>query len=170
MKDKLTLIKQQINKTLDKEIESYNKNTTNFQTIKANLTKKGEMDNESNEYLNDPTQDEECQKFKVSNKDIKYMEDISSYRKTKFEQFYSDTLKIKKITDDINYLTHEQDKKIMSIDDNIEPVLINAKDTFKKLLQTSNESKAFKNNNCCIMALIIFAIFFLLMISINLGR
>ena len=64
------------------------------------------------------------------------MEDISNYRKNKYEHFYSQTLIVQKITNDINQLTHQQDKKIEQIGDNIEPVLINAKDTFKKLLET----------------------------------
>jgi hypothetical protein len=175
MKDKLNLLKQQINRTVEKEVYNFNKNLSNFQTIKSSLAKKSETEyneynemNERNELLN--TNDEEFQKFKVSDKQIKYMEDISNYRKDKFENIYSQTLMVQKITNDISKLTHQQDKKIEKIGDDIVPVLINAKETYKKLLETSIRDQKFKSNNCCIIAIIVFAIFFLLLIFINLNR
>jgi t-SNARE complex subunit (syntaxin) len=77
---------------------------------------------------------------------------------------------VQKITDEINLLTHQQDKKIEKIDDNVEPVLLNAKETFKKLLETSNEDKNFKTNNCCIILIIIFAVFFMILVLIQLNK
>jgi t-SNARE complex subunit (syntaxin) len=169
-KDKLNLIKGQMCKTLDKEIENFNKNAANFNTVKTNLSRKTEVDyNEGNSLLAD-NQDEDSQKYKVSDGQIKYYDDISKYRKGQIENIYSKVLMVQKITDEINLLTHQQDKKIEKIDDNVEPVLLNAKETFKKLLETSNEDKNFKTNNCCIILIIIFAVFFMILVLIQLNR
>jgi len=170
MKDKLFLIKQQMNKTIDKEVENFHKNLTTFQNIKTSLSKTNEKEfTETNELINDKN-DEDLQKFKVSDKQIKYMEDISNYRKNKYEHFYTQTLMVQKITNDINQLTHHQDKKIEQIGDNIVPILTNSKETFKKLLETSNNDQKFKSNNCWIIAIIVFGLFFLLLITINFNR
>ncbi len=175
MTDKLNLIKQQMNKTLEKESDTFNKNHNKFQNLKSSLAKKNEVDyNESNGLLNsngnNENNDDEYSKYKVSDKQINYMDDIAKYRKDKYSQFYSQTLIVQKITNDINQLTHQQDKKIEQIGDHLEPVLINSKETFKKLLETSNNDKKFKSNNCCIIAIILLAIFLSMMVLINFQR
>lgn len=170
LKDKVNLIKGQMCKTLDKEIENFNKNAALLLNLKNNLTKKTEYDyNEGNSLLSDSNADDSG-KYKVSNNQIKYFDDISKYRKGQIENIYSKVLMVQKITDEINSLTHQQDKKIEKIDDNVEPVLINAKGAFKKLLEASAEDKKFKNNNCCIIFMIILAILFLLMVLLNMNR
>jgi len=158
-------------KTLDKEIENFNKNTSNFQLIKTNLMKNSAESEftENNNLLSDRAEDD-SQKFKVSDKQIKYYEDIANYRKEKTKTIYSEVLLVNKISNDINLLTHQQDKKIEQIDDNIEPVLLNAKDTFKQLLQASENDKKFKNNNCCIIFIIVMAVLFLFLVLINMNR
>jgi hypothetical protein len=157
-------------KTLDKEIENFNKNASTYNQVKTNLSKKTEVDyNEGNSLLSN-AQEEDAQKYKVSDGQIKYYDDISKYRKGQIENIYSKVLMVQKITDEINLLTHQQDKKIEKIDDNIEPVLLNAKETFKKLLETSAEDKNFKTNNCCIILIVIFAVFFMILILIHMSK
>ncbi len=169
LKDKLTLIKGQMCKTLDKEIENFNKNAAMLINLKNNLTKKQEYDyNEGNSLLSDCNADDT--RYKVCNNQIKYFDDISKYRKGQIENIYSKVLMVQKITDEINSLTHQQDKKLEKIDDNIEPVMMNAKGTFKALLEAQAEDKKFKNNNCCIILMIILAVLFLLMVIINMNR
>ncbi len=158
-------------KTIDKEIENFNKNASTLLNLKSSLSKKTDIDySEDNNLLVDRSEDQSDSKYKVGNTQIKYYDDISKYRKGQIENIYSKVLMVQKITDEINLLTHQQDKKIEKIDDNIEPVLLNAKGTFKKLLEASNEEKNFKNNNCCIIFIIILAVFFLVLVLININR
>ncbi len=165
----MTLAKGLMCKTVDKEVESFNQNASNFHTLKLNMVKKIDSDFcEANNSLDN--EEEETLKYKVSEKQIKHHEHIAKQRKEQYESLYSKCLMVQKITNDINFLTHSQDKKIEKIDDNVEPVLLNAKDTFKKLLETSTEEKNFKNNNCCLLLIVILSVFLLLLIFLNYNR
>lgn len=157
-----------MSRSLEKEIANFNKIHSNFNVMKINIAHKNESEyNESNGLLKNNNDDEDNQMYKVNDKKIKYMEDISKYRKEKLQNFYEQGLYIKKITDDILHITKDQDKKFETIDDNVENVVHNAKETYKTLLTTSKEEKSFKDNKCWIMLFVIVAFFFLILVVLN---
>jgi len=170
MKDKLYLIKNQISKTFTKESENFQKNFSNFKAIRMNVVKKTEIedDGDSDRLLNDGKLDQ--QRFKVDDGQIKYLHDVSEFRKNKMENIYTKTLYVKKITDDINHITKKQEVQIEKIADNFDPVVHNAKDTFVNLLQASSEDKNFKTNNCYITMIISLGLFFMMLVMINWNR
>ncbi len=170
MKDKLNLIRQQITKTFQREFEIFQKNGSNFKSIKSTLIKKTEIedDSDNDRLLNDTTRDQ--QRFKVDEGQIKYLHNVAEFRKNKMENIYTNTLYVKKITDDINQITKKQERQIEKIADNVEPIVHNAKDTFVSLLQASTEDKNFKVNNCYITMIISLGLFFFLLILINWTR
>jgi hypothetical protein len=169
MKDKLNLIKNQITKTFNREFENFQKNFSNFKSIRMSMIKKTEIeeDADSDRLLNEIG---DQKRFKVDDGQIKYLHDVSEFRKNKMENIYTKTLYVKKITDDINHITKKQEVQIEKIADNVEPVVYNAKDTFVSLLQASAEDKNFKSNNCFITMIISFGLFFLLLVMINWNR
>lgn len=159
-------------KSLEKEIDNFNKNCSSFHAIKMNQTKKTEIDfNENSNLLGGNNDDLEMnQQFKVSEKKIKYMEEIADYRNQKFRHINEQVHYIQKLSVDINEITKDQHKKIERIDDNVESVLHNAKETFKTLLTTSKAEKDFKENKCCIVLLISIALLFLFLLMIHMNR
>ena len=98
------------------------------------------------------------------------MEDIANYRNAKFQNIYEQTLYVKKVTEDINLLTNSQHKKIEKIEENVDNVFHNAKETLSTLIKTSKEEKIFRDNKCCIIMLISLALFFLILIMLNMNR
>jgi t-SNARE complex subunit (syntaxin) len=135
--------------------------------MKSNQTKVDSIDfSESNNLLDEG--DSEEQQFKV--KDIKYYEDIANYRNAKLENIREQTFYVGKISKDIHLMTQDQHKKVEKLDDNLDNVLHNAKETFNSLLKTSKEERNFRDNKCCVILLISLALFFLILIMLNMNR
>jgi t-SNARE complex subunit (syntaxin) len=123
---------------------------------------------ESNSLLAEEPTTEEEQHYTA--KEFKYYEDIVNHRNNKLERFREHAFYIGKISKDINSMTQEQHNKIERIDDNLGDVLYNAKETFNSLLKTSKEESNFRNNKCCVILLISLALFFLILIMLNMNR
>jgi hypothetical protein len=104
------------------------------------------------------------QQYKVSQGQIRYMNDIAEYRNKKSQHIYQETLYLKKIGEDINKLTHSQDKKLDNINNDIVSTLQNTKETERSLLNIAKEEKAFKDNKFCIMSLILGALVLIMMV------
>jgi hypothetical protein len=97
------------------------------------------------------------------------MDEIVKSQSQKYSKIYKDVLLIDQITKDINTLTVNQENKMDSIITHIEPVVDNSKDIYRTLIETSEEDKKFKTNNCIIIMLIAFSLFFLLIILMHWG-
>ncbi len=160
------MIKQQLIKTLQKEIENFNKINSNYTSLKNN-SNNAELPPEEGEKLIE--EDESVnQQYKVGS--IKLIDDIANYRNAKYQNIYQETLYLKKVTNDINIITNQQHSKIEKIDENIDTVLHNSKESHNILLKTAKEEKLFRENKCCIILLISLALFFLLLIMLNMNR
>lgn len=167
-KDKLILLKQMMLKSLEKEsisFESLNNKFINFKNFQA---KKAPFEpSDSQNLLHD---DLEHGEYKVCTTQIKNLNDIADYRNKKFKHIYEQTKLVESITKDLNILTKSQHQKLETIDDNIDNVKHNAQQSYRTVLKTSEEDKKFKENKCCVMLLIAFAMFFMLLIFLNFNR
>jgi t-SNARE complex subunit (syntaxin) len=110
----------------------------------------------------------EDQQFKVA--EVRHMEEIAEYRKGKLENIQQQTYYVGKITKDINLLTTHQHGKVEKIHDNLDDVVHHVQETFNSLLKTSKEERNFKDNKCCVILLITLALFFLILIMLNMNR
>lgn len=155
-------------KNTEKESITLENIKNKFLSFKNNLKKNYiESDNDSSLLIADPN---ESLEFKVSSTQIKDLNDVAEYRNRKFKHIYEQTKIVENITKDINSLTQVQTQKLETIDDNIVSVKDNAQKSFKSVLKTSEEDKKFKENKCWIMLLISFALFFALLIFLNVSN
>ena len=155
-KDNLVLMKQMFLKNTEKESFILENIRKRFADFKNNQKKSFISEHEDNNSL--LQDDSDSQDFKVCSTQIKYLNDVADYRNRKF---------VENITKDINMLTKVQSQKLETIDDNIVTVKDNAQASYRTVLKTSNEDKKFKENKCWIMLLISFALFFMLLIFLN---
>lgn len=126
--------------------------------------------NEADDNTSLLTDGNESTEFKVSSTQIKDLKDVAEYRNRKFKHIYEQTKMVENITKDINLLTNMQSQKLETIDDNIVTVKDNAQKSYKTVLKTSEEDKKFKENKCWIMLLVSFALFFALLIFLNISN
>ena len=154
-------------KNLEKESFTLENIKNKFNSHKNNQKKSYVEHNDNSSLLND---DIESQEFKVCSTQIKNLNDVADYRNKKFKHIYEQTKMVENITNDLNSLTKVQSQKLETIDDNIVTVKDNSQKSYKTVLKTSTEDKKFKENKCCIMLLVSFALFFMLFIFLNINN
>jgi hypothetical protein len=165
-KDRLTLIKQHLTKLLQKEIDNCNKINSNYISLKSNSNTTEHLPEEGEKFIDE---DESLnQQYKAGS--IKLIDDIANYRNAKYQNIYQETLYLKKVTNDLNLITNQQHEKIEKIDENIDTVLHNAKESHNILIKTAKEEKIFRENKCCIILLISLALFLLILLMLNMNR
>ena len=166
-KDKLVLLKQMLLKNTEKESITLETIKNKFIAFKNNQKNNYNEQDDNTSLLGDGN---ESLEFKVSSTQIKDLNDVAEYRNRKFKHIYEQTKMVENITKDINLLTKTQTQKLETIDDNILSVKDNAQKSYKTVLKTSEEDKKFKENKCWIMLLISFALFFALLIFLNVSN
>ena len=152
-------------KQLEKEaitLEGIKNKFINFKNSQSKST-----DYNSNDNQNLLQDDLEQGDYKVCSTQIKNLNDVAEYRNKKFKNIYEQTKIVETMTKDLNLMTRSHTQKLETIDDNIDNLKHNAQVTYRTVLKTSEEDKKFKENKCCIMLLISFALFFMLLIFLN---
>jgi methyl-accepting chemotaxis protein len=158
-------MKQMMLKQLEKEAITLEGTKNKFLNFKNSQIKSLDFNtNDSNNLLND---DLEHGDYKVCSTQIKNLNDIAEYRNKKFKSIYEQSKIVETMTKDLNIITKTHTQKLETIDDNIDNLKHNAQQTFRTVLKTSEEDKKFKENKCCVMLLIAFALFFMLLIFLN---
>ncbi len=153
-------------------LKSFEKESITLESIKnkfidfKNLQSKSyDYSNDNQNLLHDDLENGDC--YKVCSTQIKNLNDVAEYRNKKFKNIYDQTKIVETMTKDLNIISKTQQQKLETIDDNIDNLKHNAQQSYRTVLKTSFEDKKFKENKCCVMLLIAFALFFMLIIFLN---
>ena len=152
-------------KSLEKEAITFENLSNKFLNFKNSQIKNLEFNSNDNQNL--LHDDLEHGDYKVCSTQIKNLNDVAEYRNKKFKNIYEQTKIVETMTKDLNMITKVQHQKLETIDDNIDNLKHNAQQSYRTVLKTSQEDKKFKENKCCIMLLIAFALFFMLLLFLN---
>jgi len=152
-------------KSLEKESIIFENFKNKFMNFKVSFNNNSDYNSNDNQNL--LHDDLEQGDYKVCSTQIKNLNDVADYRNKKFKNIYEQTKIVETMTKDLNLITKTQHQKLETIDDNIDNLKHNAQQSYRVVIKTSEEDKKFKENKCCIMLLIAFALFFMLLIFLN---
>lgn len=152
-------------KSLEKEAITLESIKNKFLNYKNLQNKTPDYSNDSSNLLHDDLENGDS--YKVCTTQIKNLNDVAEYRNKKFKNIFEQTKLVETMTKDLNIITKSQQQKLETIDDNIDNLKLNAQQSYRTVLKTSEEDKKFKENKCCVMLLIAFALFFMLLIFLN---
>lgn len=94
-------------------------------------------------------------KYKVDTNMIKTRENMAHRQAEESQKILKDAVYLQKLAGDMKQITESQNIKIDTIYDYVEDTKNNTKKTFENLLQAAQSEKNFKDNKCCIMAIIL---------------
>lgn len=169
-KEKLIILKQNMLKSVEKETITLENIQNKFNNFKNFQGKNYDMDINDNHNLLSNNNDIEHNEYKVCTSQIKNLEDVADYRNKKFKNIYDQTKLVENITKDLNILTKSHLEKLETIDDSIVKVKDNSQQSYKIVINASEEDNKFKDNKCRIMILLIFTILLVIVIFKNFNK
>jgi len=167
--DKLKILKASVISAIAKEQKRYSNITIKLSSIRSMFSSSNSTIDESldDSYDNDKDNTTGESSFKMNEKDIKNLSDMALYKKERLEGLREQGKYISKITKDIKDITKFQTKTLENLESNVKDTAQNAEETVKQLVTSSKTETELINSRCYIICLISFALFFLILLNIN---
>jgi hypothetical protein len=158
-------------KKLEQENSSYKSNCSSLKSLKKTVEKSSSFDNvDSNTRLMSDNFENQENQLKFAEINIKSISDIAAYRTTRISNICNQTKMIEVITKDLKSITQNQTEKLNLFSDHVTIVSNNVKEANTELMKTFKQESAFKDNKCCLILLITFALIFITLMIINMNK